>query len=184
MGYRHTKDEILEGAIAEAFDEGLSRLTFGRLAKRLEISDRIVVYYFATKADLITEVLLALGSKLQAALDTTFSNPPTDHLELVQAVWPTIARPEADPVFALFFEAAGLAAAGREPYCSFVPQLVDGWLGWAADHLSGTPAERRREAAAAVAIIDGLLILRQLAGPETADLAAGRIGASGAVRND
>jgi AcrR family transcriptional regulator len=184
MGYRHTKDDILGGAIAAAFDEGLSQLTFGRLAKRLRISDRIIVYYFPTKADLITEVLRALGSQLQAALLTTFSTRPADHRALLRAVWPRLTRPDADPVFSLFFEAAGLAAAGREPYHSFVPQLVRGWIDWAADHLSGTPAARRREAAAAIATIDGLLLLRRLAGPDTANLAARRIGAPGACGSD
>jgi AcrR family transcriptional regulator len=179
MGYRHTKEDLLEGAIAAAFDEGLSQLTFGRLSKRLQVSDRIIVYYFPTKADLVTEVLLALGSTLQAALLTSFATPPADHLALLRAVWPTVARPEADPVFALFFEAAGLAAAGREPYRSLVPQLVDGWIEWAAEHIVGTPAKRRAEAAAAIATIDGLLLLRQLAGPEAADLAARRLGVSG-----
>lgn len=177
MGYRHSKDDILDGAIAAAFDDGLSQLTFGRLAKRLGISDRIIVYYFPSKEALLTELLLALGSELQAALATPLSTPPADHRALLRAVWPLLARPEADPVFALFFEAAGLAAAGREPYCALVPQLVDGWIGWAADLLSGTPARRRREAAAAIATIDGLLLLRQIAGPEAADLAAAQLGA-------
>lgn len=177
MGYRHTKDDILDGAIAAALDEGLSQLTFGRLAKRLGISDRIIVYYFPSKDELITEILLALGSQLQAALVTTLSPPPADHVALLRAVWPLLARPEVDPVFALFFEAAGLAAAGREPYRTLVPQMVEGWIDWAASLLGGTPARRRREAAAAIATIDGLLLLRQLAGPETAALAAAQLGA-------
>ena len=176
MGYRHTKDEILDGAIAAAFDEGLSQLTFGRLAKRLGISDRIVVYYFPTKDDLINDVLLALGAQLEAALATTATTPASDHRDLVRAAWPLLARPEVDPVFALFFEAAGLASAGREPYRTFVPQLVTGWIAWAADRIDGTPARRRTEAAAAIATIDGLLILRQLAGPATANQAANAIG--------
>ena len=46
MGYRHTKEEILEGALSVAFDHGLSRLTYGRVARHLGISDRVVVYYF------------------------------------------------------------------------------------------------------------------------------------------
>ena len=144
MGYRHSKDDILDGAIAAAFDEGLSQLTFGRLARRLGISDRVVVYYFPTKDDLISEVLLALGAQLQAALATTFSAPVTDHRQLVRTAWPLLARPDVDPVFALFFEAAGLAAAGREPYHTFVPQLVDGWIAWAADRLRGTPTTTTR----------------------------------------
>lgn len=73
--------------------------------------------------------------------------------------------------------------AGREPYRTLVPELVDRWIGWAAGQISGTPAKRRREAAAAIAIIDGLLLLRHLAGPDTADLAARSIGAP-QVRSD
>lgn len=172
MGYRHTKDEILEGAITAALDDGLSQLTFGRLAKRLGISDRIVVYYFPTKDDLVNEVLAALGSQLEAALAAMIAAPCANHHELVRVTWPVLASTEADPVFALFFEAAGLAAAGREPYQSFVPQLVTGWISWAADRIDGPSASRRAEAAAAIATIDGLLILRQLLGPDTANQAA------------
>lgn len=172
MGYRHTKEEILEGAINAAFAEGLSQLTFGRLAKRLVVSDRVIVYYFPTKDDLISEVLVALGARLQATLASTLSTRSTDHRGLVRAAWPALATPAADPVFALFFEASGLAASGREPYRTLVPALLGGWIDWAAEQLSGTPAKRRREAATAIAVIDGLLMLRQLAGPETADSAA------------
>jgi AcrR family transcriptional regulator len=172
VGYRHTKDEILEGAITAALDEGISQLTFGRLAKRLGISDRIVVYYFPTKDDLVNEVLGALGSQLEAALAAMIVAPCADHRDLVRVAWPILATSEVDPVFALFFEAAGLATAGREPYQSFVPQLMAGWIAWAADRIDGPPARRRVEAAAAIATIDGLLILRQLLGPDTANQAA------------
>jgi AcrR family transcriptional regulator len=177
MGYRHTKEEILDAALAAAFDDGLSQLTFGRLAKRLGISDRIVVYYFPSKDDLISEVLVAMGAKLQAALAPALSTKATDHVELLRAAWPILAHLDADPVFALFFEAGGLAAVGREPYHTLVPQLIQAWIEWASSVISGTPAHRRIEAETAIATIDGLLLLRQLAGPETADRAARRIDA-------
>ena len=177
MGHRHTKEEILSGALAAAFDDGLSQLTFGRIAKRLGISDRIVVYYFPTKDDLIEEVLFAMGTQLQETLAPTFSSPAADHLELLRSAWPILARPHADPVFALFFEAAGLAATGLEPYRRLVPRLVQAWIDWAAEFVRGTPSRRRTEAETAVAILDGLLLLRQLAGPAAANRAAKRLGA-------
>lgn len=179
MGYRHTKEEILEGALSAAFDEGLSQLTFGRLARRLGISDRVIVYYFPTKDDLIGEVLVSLGLRLQAALAPTLSTRAADHVELVRAAWPLLARPEVDPVFALFFEAGGLAAAGIEPYRSLVPNLLAGWIDWAGHFITGTPARRKVEAAAAIATLDGLLLVRQLAGPDTAARAARGLGALG-----
>ena len=177
MGYRHTKNEILDGALAAVFDDGLSRLTFGRLARRLGISDRVIVYYFPSKNDLIGEVLLSVGERLRSALAPALSASVADHVDLVRVVWPVLARVEVDPVFALFFEAGGLAAAGIEPFEELVPQLVAGWIDWASGFIGGTPAQRRNEASAAIATLDGLLLLRQLAGAEVADRAARAIGA-------
>jgi len=175
MGHKHTKEEILAGALESAFDEGLSQLTFGRLAKRLGISDRIVVYYFPTKDDLITEVITSLGRQLQETLAAAFAAPAADHVALARTAWPILARPHVDPVFALFFEAAGLAVARREPYHTLVPQLIEAWIAWASALIEGTPAVRRAEAEAAVALIDGLLIMRLTAGPEQANRAARRL---------
>jgi AcrR family transcriptional regulator len=176
MGHKHTKDDILRGALDTAFVDGLSQLTFGRIAKRLGISDRIVVYYFPTKADLIRDVLHAMGAELQTTLAPAFTSPAADHRELVRTAWPILAALDADPVFALFFEASGLAAVGRDPYRTLVPQLLDAWIVWASEFVGGGPARRRAEAEAAIALLDGLLLLRQIAGPEAADRAARRAG--------
>lgn len=176
MGHKHTKEEILEGALAAALDDGLSQLTFGRLARRLGINDRIVVYYFPTKADLIGEVIVAIGLQLQAKLETVLARRAADHRELAAAAWPVLATPDADPIFSLFFEANGLAAVGRDPYRTLVPTLVSGWVDWAASHIDGTEQHRRREAETAIAVIDGLLLVRHLASPESADRAAQILG--------
>ncbi|MEM7326109.1 MAG: TetR/AcrR family transcriptional regulator [Actinomycetota bacterium] len=176
MGHKHTKEEILDGALTAALEDGLSQLTFGRLAKRLGISDRIVVYYFPTKADLIGEVILAVGLQLQTRLEQVLDQRAASHRELAAAAWPVLATPDADPVFSLFFEANGLAAVGRDPYGTLVPALVSAWIDWAADHIEGTKAHRRREAEAAIALIDGLLLVRNLAGPDVANRAARTLG--------
>ena len=176
MGHKHTKQQILDGALAVAFDEGLSRLSFGRVARRLEISDRVVVYYFPTKEDLVGEVVVSMGIQLQTTLAGAFAAKAADHRELLADAWPIVATAEADPVFALFFEANGLAVSGREPYAQLVPQLVQGWIEWLCQFVDGSPARRRREAEAAIAVVDGLLLLRQLAGPDAADRAARVLG--------
>ena len=96
--------------------------------------------------------------------------------------WIVLSVGIAGSSFALFFEASGLAAAGCEPYRSLVPRLVEGWIEWAGDFISGTAAHRRTEAATMIAVIDGLLLLRQLAGPEVADRAARGLGVLGPRR--
>lgn len=175
MGYRHSREEILAAALDTAAEFGLSRLSFGRVAERLGISDRTVVYYFPTKDDLVTNVVLALGADLQAALAEAFE-PSTDHRDLVRAAWPVITRPEHDRVFALFFEANGLAIAGRSPFVDLVPAIVAAWIDWLTTFLEGDDDVRRSEAEATVALVDGLLLLRQVAGHDAAARAATTLG--------
>ena len=176
MGPRHSREEILDAALATAFAEGLHRLTYGRVAARVGTSDRMVVYYFPTKADLVGAVLLELGLRLQASLAPAVTSPAADHRDLARALWPHLAHPEADPVFALFFQATGLAAAGSALYADLVPLLVDAWVDWAAGVLAGPAADRRSEATAAIVLVDGLLLLRQIRGAAAADDAARRLG--------
>ena len=176
MGHKHSKADILRAALEAAFDDGLSQLTFGRLANRIGISDRVIVYYFPTKADLIEEVIVAMGLELQASLATAFAEPAEDHLEMARMAWPLLASPDNDRMLALFFEANGLAAVGREPYASLVPGLINGWIDWAASLMSGPPAQRRAQAQAAIAFVEGLTLIRLLAGPKTAEAAAKTLG--------
>jgi AcrR family transcriptional regulator len=176
MGYKHTKHDILEGALAAAFDEGLSQLTFGRVAKRLGINDRTIVYYFPTKDDLLTEIVSSMGMQLQEQLSAAFTAPCNDHLELARIAWPVLARDEAASVFALFFEANGLAAAGRAPFDTLIPQLVEAWIEWVMTFLNGAARHRRAEAEAVIALIDGLLLLRLVSGAAAATRAAKTLG--------
>lgn len=176
MRRHHDRAQILQGALDAAFADGLSSLTFGRVARRLGINDRTVVYYFPTKVDLITEVITSMGAQFQAAIADAFVTPAEDHLELARTAWPILINDDFDPIFALFFEANGLAAAGIDPYQTLIPHLIQGWIDWTAELVVGTPDHRHAEATAAIALIDGLLLLRQLAGHDTAQQAATRIG--------
>jgi AcrR family transcriptional regulator len=176
MGPKHSRDDILDGALDAALEDGLSQLTFGRLAKRLGINDRTVVYYFPSKDDLITEVLMAVGTRLQEVLAAAFTKRSGDHLQLAAAAWPILATPEADPMFSLYFEAMGLAAAGREPYRSLTTQLLAAWVEWLSGFFTGTPRQRATSAEATLALLDGLLLMRRLGGPDAAERAAVQLG--------
>ena len=170
---------MLHGALDAALADGLSQLTFGRLAKRLEVSDRVVVYYFPSKGELLGAVLRHLGTELQTRLADVVTTPQADYLAIAKLAWPVLACPEVDPLFGLLLEANGLAAAGVEPYATMVKSLVTEWVEWLASFIRGTGEYRRTEAETALALIDGLLLMRQLAGPRAANRAAIRLGIRG-----
>jgi AcrR family transcriptional regulator len=157
-------------------------LTYGAVARRLGISDRMVVYYFPTKADLSTAVLGELSRQLQEAVVGAVDAQPVDFESLLARAWPVLATPANDRIFGLFFQVVGLASDGSEPYLSAVRTLVMQWADWLEPRIV-VPAgcTRRGAALAALATIDGLLLLRRTAGARAANQAvrAMTIGVSG-----
>jgi AcrR family transcriptional regulator len=174
MAYRrHSRDDILRAAVVTAMDDGLSSLTYGAVALRLGISDRMVVYYFPTKTDLSAAVLGELGRRLQEAIAMALDERPITFEDLLARTWPVLATPANDRVFALFFQIVGLASDGSELYRSTVRALVAAWADWLEPRIIAPPDCSRRDAAlAAVARIDGLLLVRRVLGARAANQAA------------
>jgi AcrR family transcriptional regulator len=143
MGYRHTREEILEAAVATVLEGGMAALTFSKVGARLGISDRTVVYYFASKTELVVAVTQAMGADLVRLLESAFGAGPSTPAELVATAWPVLTTGAADRVFALYFEIIGLASAGQAPYDELAHSLLDGWVQWLAPRLHGSTAEIR-----------------------------------------
>jgi AcrR family transcriptional regulator len=177
VGYRHSREDLLAAAIDAVAEEGLTKLSFGRLAARLGIRDRTLVYYFPTKRDLLEAVIGSFAIQLQELLDDAFGPEPLPATELMARAWPALTTDEADRTFSVFFEFIGLAGAGLQPYAELAPVLVNAWIDWLVDRIDEPdPVDRLRRARTVVAQLDGLLLLRRTAGGEAAHDAAIEIG--------
>jgi AcrR family transcriptional regulator len=177
MGYKHSRDDLLRAARDVALEDGITALTFRAVGTRAGVSDRTVVYYFPTKTDLIQDVTGTIGLELQELLASAFGSQPLPPADLLSRAWPTLTTPHADRIFALMFEIIGLAGAARAPYVDIAAGLIDAWVDWLVPRTTGsTAAGRRRHALATIAQLDGLLLVRLIAGPAAADQAAKGLG--------
>ncbi|MEM9037476.1 MAG: TetR/AcrR family transcriptional regulator [Actinomycetota bacterium] len=174
MGYKYDRDELLGAAVLMAYDEGLSRLTFGKLARRLGIHDRAIVYYFPTKNELIAETAFAIGAEFQAVLAEAFGDEPLAPDELGRRAWPVLSAADAEPVLAVFFEVVGLGAARISPFDELAPALIEGWIDWLGPRIDAEEPEAAAEAL--IAQLDGLLLLRTVLGDDRGELGARALG--------
>ena len=101
---------------------------------------------------------------------------PGDHRELARRVWAAVGQGGADPAVAVYVEALGLAAARTPPYPEAARAVAEAWTAWFAGRLPGPDEERWSQARAALALVDGLLLVRLTAGPDAAADAARALG--------
>ena len=176
MGTRHDRDELLAGAVDAVLDGGLGELTFGRLAKRLGVADRTLVYYFDNKAGLYEAVLAALADRLVARLVVAFGDERRAPAELLAAAYPVLTEPDSDRIFSLWFQLVGEALGGQEPQRTLATAMMDGWIAWIAELVDASdPAEARQGAIDVLVQLDGALFLHHLGRTEEASRTVARL---------
>jgi AcrR family transcriptional regulator len=141
------RDELAEGATDYVLERGLVGLSLRPLAEFLGTSDRMLLYHFADKDDLITTVLRTSNARsMQGIRDLPTS---VDVRAAVVDLWRTVSRGDQQRCQRLYVEAAALGLFGREPYASEVREANASWMSALADHFAaaGVPrADSRRVA--------------------------------------
>ena len=172
MRQRHSRQELLEAAVALCLQEGLSALTFGKVARAAGVPDRTVVYYFPNKERLLEAVLDVLAQRVLALLDDGGVATRLPAHDLPAQLWPRLGGPGARSVMAVWIELFARGGTGEEPYQRLARALAQGWLSWLAERVDAPTAQARADGAArALAVLDGALLLRHVGLAAEADAA-------------
>jgi AcrR family transcriptional regulator len=108
---------------------GLADLSLRPLGKAVGLSPRVLLYHFASKEDLIGEVLAQLRARQRDVFATLPRNAAT-YADTTRAAWKLMSAPENERVFRLFFEVYGLALQDPERYSEFLRGAVDDWIAY------------------------------------------------------
>ncbi|WP_297515030.1 TetR/AcrR family transcriptional regulator [uncultured Caulobacter sp.] len=158
---------VIEVLAEHLLRTGLSQASLRQLAAAAGVSDRMLLYYFTDK----TEVLaLAMGRLAVALADRLATALPGDERLSPAALTAKAARVVVDddyrPFMRLWIESAAAAARGEAPFVDLVRQIGDGFLAWLMARLDpASVADPAGAAAAILAQLDGLALLEVCVGP-------------------
>jgi AcrR family transcriptional regulator len=132
---------LTEAATDYVLEHGLIGLSLRPLAAELGTSDRMLLYHFDGKDDLIAAVISRASDR---SVEILRARPVRRGVRgTVLDVWQAMKSSPLDCCSRVYAEAAALGLLGREPYVSVVQEANERWTGALADHLVDAGAERR-----------------------------------------
>jgi AcrR family transcriptional regulator len=153
------REELAQAATDYVLSHGLMGLSLRPLAAELGTSDRMLLYHFEGKDDLVATVLRVSNDRSVAEIRALPAS--SDVRRAVLDLWALLSSPRLARCQRMYVEASALGLFGLEPYASVVREANQVWLAALADHLvaSGTARDR---APRAVALLDAALMGFQL----------------------
>jgi len=145
------RDEFAEQATDYVLEHGLIGLSLRPLAAALGTSDRMLLYHFDSKDDLVAAVLRVSNDRSVARIRAL---PPSRGIRpAVRDLWQAMNTDQLQRCQRTYVEAAALGLFGSEPYANVVREANTVWVTAVADHLVASGAKRSR-ATRATALLD------------------------------
>lgn len=124
------KQAAIERIIAHLIKHGLHDTGIRRLAEAAGTSDRMLIYYFGSKDELLNQVLGIIANGVTLQLDALLGADIRSAERLLAELTPIVLDDAFKPAIQLWFELVGLAARGKEPYASNAQILATNWIQW------------------------------------------------------
>ncbi|MDW3096473.1 MAG: TetR/AcrR family transcriptional regulator [Alphaproteobacteria bacterium] len=157
------RSAILERLADHVLSDGLSASSLRALADAAETSDRMLLYYFKDKNEIITATLGVIGDRLEIILRDRAAPHPMPLEKLQPALLKAALDDDLWPYMRMWLEISALAAHGDAFYRAIGQQLGERFLEWGHAQLkSASPKKRRSEAAGLLLTIEGVLLLKSV----------------------
>src|SRR3954468_22217803 len=133
------RESVANAATDYVLEHGLLDLSLRPLAAALGTSDRMLLYHFKDKLDLVATVLNVSNARSVRGIREL--RPSRDVRQAVVDLWGVVSQPEQARCQRLYVEAAALGVLGAEPFATVVGEANELWLSALADQLisSGMP---------------------------------------------
>jgi AcrR family transcriptional regulator len=109
---------------------GVTDLSLRPLAKAVKSSPRVLLYYFASKDELVMEVIARARERQRDLFERLRDQQSETAVDACRAIWAVMSAPKAQPVFRLFFEIYAMALQDQRRYADFLRGAVGDWLAY------------------------------------------------------
>jgi AcrR family transcriptional regulator len=154
-------EELLDAILAYIAKNGVAELSLRPLAKAVNSSPRVLLYYFGSKEKLVAKAIQRLRERQRTGFgkmrEARYDRPS----DACRAIWTQMSAPESELAFKLSFETYALALRHPKRFADFLSSSVEDWLEFLSEPLlrkGHAKAEARAFATIVMAGFRGLML--------------------------
>lgn len=151
--------EVIERLARHFLSEGLGDSGLRKLAEVAGTSDRMLLYYFDNKDELLAAVLAHIAGGMNAALSSLFGEQPRAPALMLQQLWRVACQPDFAAHLNLWLEMSSRAGRGDLMAIAVVTQISASWTQWLASLLDVPEDQQLALANLLLAVVDGQLVM-------------------------
>jgi AcrR family transcriptional regulator len=156
------RDAALERVVDHLLQHGLGNASLRVLAAAAGTSDRMLLYYFADKDELMFAAFERVAQRLSERLAGMVPEGRQPLDVLLGQMLLLLKQPDYEPYHRVWYDALGRASQGEELYRAMANRVLDIWLKWFEPRLAAAPEARSDHAAAIMAAASGVAMLRYI----------------------
>jgi AcrR family transcriptional regulator len=153
------RQEIISVLAAYLLESGLSDAGLRKLAVVAGTSDRMLLYYFEDKDELLTAVLMETGKAMEVELSGLLGSARLKPTVALEALWQMVRGEIFANHLRLWLEMSGQAGRGDPLFATIVSSISEGWVRWLSGILDTPEAGKTSLAALILAAVNGQLIM-------------------------
>lgn len=155
--------ETLNLVANHVLEFGLAESSLRSLAKAAKTSDRMLLYYFKDKSEIIAATVELIAARMVIRMNDMASSQPLPLQSLLRHLADVLSQEEFRPFTRLWLEIASLASR-EDPFYRQVGEVIGrGFLAWGASQLErGSTASHDQDSAHLLVMIEGILLLNSI----------------------
>lgn len=164
------KQAMVQAMVGHVLQHGIADASLRPLAQAAGTSDRMLIYHFGSKQQLIAAILIELGEMFGQVLEVQFAarRTPDRHSCLTQLGRIT-RSPDMRPMMRIWMQILAASAAGETAYLETGRLIVDRLIAWISAHLPEADPDPDQTARTMLVLIEGSLVLDMAGRGDVAD---------------